>query len=406
MSAIVSIPTLLRCGALCVAMAAGTGVGRATESGQEAVTVHRAKPGPWGDLEFFEICLEPPTRHVLASGYLQSAPVWVFPAMPPGEIGALLSEAGLPPVQIDILLKPERVEMGGNRLQIAPPPELVQSLTPEVRAALYGKLSAWGENRFMANPFAMGNDTIATLAAAANHRLPPDLIDFANSMLYRRGAEYIFSDYSLAISRLPDDESRIEFTKIIMRARSQMVRLLITPSADLPRLRDYWGIGGMNPSILPLLDSVTGGGGADKIDIVHLLPPNARQLLFVYPDMAMAVGGNYPDCFWTALNFLEAELSDRNFDRAIEVDLGNRWRRVEPPLRLGDVILISEQDGGDPVHACNYIADDLVFTKNGYSLMRPFTIASLESMLANYHEQGATSVTFHRHRDVIASESP
>jgi len=392
-------------GALLVAFATGMVISAAQGFEPVKVPVRAASPGPWGDLEYFEICLEPPTRHVLASGYLRSAPAWVFAAMPMEEISALFASAGLTPSQIEILLKPGRVAATGKSIVIMPPSELAQSLAPAVRAALYEKLGAWEENRFMAKPFSLGSDTIATLAAANRHSLPPELIEFSNSMVYRRGAENVFSDYPLAINRLPDDESRIEFTKIIMSARSQMARLLISPSADLPRLRDYWGIGGRNPSVLPLLDAVSEGGGADKIDIVHLLPPNARQLLFVYPDSELGVGANYPDCFWTAFNFLESEFSDRNFDKPVEMNLDNRWRRVEPPLRLGDIILISDTDGGEPVHACNYIAEDLVYTKNGYSLMRPFTIASLESMLANYHEQGATVVAYFRHRDVIASEN-
>ncbi|MCB1076991.1 MAG: hypothetical protein KDM64_04090, partial [Verrucomicrobiae bacterium] len=67
--------------------------------------------------------------------------------------------------------------------------------------------------------------------------------------------------------------------------------------------------------------------------------------------------------------------------------------------------VISESDTGEAVHACSFIADDMVYTKNGLSLMRPFTIASLETMLSNYHKQGATAVSYYRHRDVIAAEA-
>lgn len=368
------------------------------------VPVHLTKPGPWGQLEYFEICLEPPTRHVLESGYLQSTPEWSLPNQSADSIAEVFAGAGLTPSQIGILMQPERIRTADDRLLLTPPAELVQSLSPETRASLYERLAAWPGNRFISKAFSLGDETILSLAAASRHSLPTEVLEFSNSMIFTRGAENAFSDYPLALQRLPNEESRIEFTKVIMRVRSQMARLLLPPSTDLAELRDYWSIGGKNPLILPLLDAVTDEAGDDRIDIVHLLPPNARQLLFVYPSADMSVGREFPDCFWTAFNFLELEFSDRNLDKPLDTNLGTRWLEVQPPLRLGDIILISEMEGGEAVHACNYIADDLVYTKNGLSLMRPFTIAGLQSMLANYHRLGATKVSYYRHRDVVAGK--
>ncbi|MCB1087573.1 MAG: hypothetical protein KDM63_11045 [Verrucomicrobiae bacterium] len=243
------------------------------------------------------------------------------------------------------------------------------------------------------------------MAAINRHSLPEEVIDFADSMIFQRGVENVFSDFPLVIQRLPDEGSRIEFTKVLMRVRSLMARLRISPSADLNQLKDYWTIGSKNRDILPILDAVSSTKGVDYIDLVHLLPPNARRLLFVYPNADMSVGDEFPDCFWTAFNFMESELSDRNLDNPLDMNLGTRWLQVEPPLRLGDMIVISESDTGEAVHACSFIADDMVYTKNGLSLMRPFTIASLETMLSNYHKQGATAVSYYRHRDVIAAEA-
>jgi len=66
--------------------------------------------------------------------------------------------------------------------------------------------------------------------------------------------------------------------------------------------------------------------------------------------------------------------------------------------RFGDIILLTLPDGTS-IHSANYIADGIVFTKNGPSLATPFLLSTLEDMLAFYPSgEGITLQYFRRVR--------
>ena len=61
---------------------------------------------------------------------------------------------------------------------------------------------------------------------------------------------------------------------------------------------------------------------------------------------------------------------DREFDLAL------------PPYEYGDMIVFNS--GGRAIHGCIYIAEDIVFTKNGASHYQPWTLMHLNDVLATY----------------------
>lgn len=369
-----------------------------------APVIQKAKPGPWGELEYWEVWLEPPVQLILSANYLRELPVWRLPEMTPEEQRAFFLQGGLTDAEIDSLLAPENVVIDGDRVIITPPAELVESLTPERRAFLYEKLGYWEYNRFFDKPFTFGNDTISSLAAASRHRIPQEVIEYTDRLLYRRGPQNVLSDYSLAVGKLEAAQLKVEFTKILMRGQSYMVRLKISPETDLDALRDYWQIDRRNLDELPIIEAVATTGGAEFLDLIHLLPPVPKQFLGTYPRASMAVAQDFPDCFWTAFNFLDPEPSARNLDFPVERLSGTRWKMVSGPLRFGDMIVVERAEDGHALHACTYIADDLVYTKNGLSLLRPFVIQKLSTVLGSYFEPGTTQLRYLRHRDLVDEE--
>lgn len=64
-----------------------------------------------------------------------------------------------------------------------------------------------------------------------------------------------------------------------------------------------------------------------------------------------------------------------------------RMESVEPAtsdLRFGDIIVLSDPQDGKIIHSAVYIAGDIVFTKNGMALQRPWILMRYNDMLSRY----------------------
>jgi hypothetical protein len=67
---------------------------------------------------------------------------------------------------------------------------------------------------------------------------------------------------------------------------------------------------------------------------------------------------------------------------------------VESPYRFGDVLCFLED--GEGLHTCVFIADDIVFTKNGESLMAPWVLMQLKDVESIYRRSSATRIQGYR----------
>ena len=389
--------------AACLFGFAASGIAQQAEPAVGPV-ITRGKLGPWGQLETWEIWLEPPTSQVLASGFLKEPAVWNLPPMPLSEAAAFLDQCGFTQEEIRALLDPERCLESEQGLTIQPPNDLIDSMPTEVRARLNQNLANWPGNRFMSKPFVLSRETIESLAATGHHGVPEEVISRANHLIYQRNGLNVFSDLPQIIRDLPAVETQIDFTQVLLRSKSLMGRVKVSSGADLDDFRRYWSAGTLNKGVLPILDAVVTGTDEEYLDLVHLLPPNPRRLLYTFARVSMSLSEKYPDCFWTSMNFFEPETSNRFLDFPFARLGDTTWTEVQLPLQFGDIIYIDKADGSDAVHACNFLADDLVFTKNGSSLMRPFIIDHLDSILQSYHQEGETRLRYFRHRNLVQSE--
>ena len=74
---------------------------------------------------------------------------------------------------------------------------------------------------------------------------------------------------------------------------------------------------------------------------------------------------------------------DRLFAMATAYVLQN-FTKVPGPYRYSDVIFILDGATGNAIHSCVYLADDLVFTKNGRSPTQPWVVMKLDDVVAYY----------------------
>ena len=145
-------------------------------------------------------------------------------------------------------------------------------------------------------------------------------------------------------------------------------------------------------------------GGDPALDVVHLLPPVARELLNVY-HLASAEGAA-ASCYWTALNFPSEQPESRLLvnPRTTGDQEAETWRRLQEftPLEkaseLGDIIAYRRKSDGRILHVCSYVAADIVFTKNGFGYSAPWCLMRLPDVDALYHDAATTERLYFRPR--------
>jgi len=376
---------------------------RASESGSlpettlPAPAVRPLPSGPWGEIEVFDIFLEPPdsyTANSTAFNAWRNEIVWAFVASP-NALPALLKSAGLNDRQVAKWTDRSRLQITPSGIEIRPTAEEILALAPENRARLYPKIQFARRYNPYRKPFPLKLGGFDQMAADSSG-VSPASAGLIRRLTWRNGHIESFSDLSLVLKQAANDEERRRIHKTLMRELAVTARLKLSGQSDLRAITKYWSAGGRNQDFHPLLESVVQTRGVERIDVVHLLPPVPRKLLNTYSNSRMAVGDNLPDCFSTAFSFFADETNERFFD-SIAPALLERYERATKPWQFGDVILIFET--GNPkffLHACNYVAGDLVFTKNGQNFGRPWKLAPLRSVFSDYLVADRITANFYR----------
>ena len=371
------------------------------ESSRPPADSRAAKPGPWGRLTLTPIVVSPPLEYVASDWGRAEGPYrWYFPGTSPELLRSFFSSSGLTPVQI------ARLEAAIERddriagLTLKPDLELLRSLDPQVRARIYLQLAKSSLNGDQANSFRFfgtsTNDWLGGTPISASTR---QLIE---PLIYRDGDIMHFADAAIVQSKIADSGELQRLAKTLLRQPTMLVRLSVDKTSEIAELAQYWGRGGRSTDIRPLLESVVGGGDQGEIDVVHLLPTFARNRLYRYPQLTTG-DLNKPalaNCLWTALNFFQAEPDDRFLDVNTAVtSLRQDYHIVESDYQLGDIIALLDAEG-DLFHVAVYLADDLVFTKNGTSPVSPWTIMPLSRVRDYYRSQSESPrVIYHRRND-------
>ena len=175
------------------------------------------------------------------------------------------------------------------------------------------------------------------------------------------------------------------------RKRTLLAGLHVTSESNLDSIINYWGAGGQKKDVGPLLHALRHEADA-KINIVCLLPHFAREHLYTYPvNGEVDKAGRKQDCFWSAMNFFNEPPDDRVGDLAFLGGLlKSDYAQIAQPSQLGDVVFLTTAKG-TAIHAAVYIADDIVFTKNGESYTQPWILMHLQDMLDTYSVKHPTS---------------
>jgi hypothetical protein len=376
-------------------MLAGQSVARPPRHGAGGDGATIETKGPWGILQSFPVFIAAPDWILDMFPLPSAVTTWTFRGLTPEEVATVIDQPGLPEAAASELLDRSRWQVMDDVIHVIPSDVTVRSLPPDARATIYNVLSRWEENEFQHSPYYIpGNDARRWLTETG---LPDHLIDLVARTAYPVGEASCFSDLPLLVAATSSYAEGRMLLKALSRTQTMILRLRLDRDTDIARIRDYWSAGPANAKdFFPLLESVATNDDVRHLDIVHLLPRTARKLLYTFPIPSMAVGGRYPDCHWTSLNFFNQMPESRLADvaGATTFTLEN-LHPAEPPFAYGDVLFMVDQEG-NAIHSCVYLADDFVFTKNGANVLSPWLIMKLDDVQVRYSRQGPVELKIYR----------
>jgi hypothetical protein len=370
------------------------------------------QPGPWGRLVTLPIAVSPPPEYIQGKDWTGAPPpaMWFFPAMTGDQLEARLVSYGLSRADAARLRATARSASPYNGLFVMPDDAFVRQMNSDVRAKLYldlakfGALSGGALNQAQAAAFRFYGTSL-------NEWLRPGLSaetrQLVEPLIYRHEGFLTFADIDRIVPLIEDKNELQLLVKRLMRQNTLLVRLRVDDPSKIETIADYWGRGGRRTDLEPLLESVVSVGGESQktglIDIVHLLPPLARQNLLRYPrptikDLENSVLAN---CLWTALNFFNEVPDDKYLDPAVAMErLKTDYYLVYDNYQLGDIVAFTDEEG-QIVHVAVYLADDLLFSKNGMTPLTPWTIMPFDRFKGLYPGYSDTwRITRHRLKGV------
>ena len=353
--------------------------------------------GSWGRLEIVPMTIAPP-RELLWQAELDNsgAVTWHFPKMSLSQLNDKLIELGLPDSIQTALRSQAKLNPTIDGYTVSPGRELVLGLAPEVRAKLYVLLHHFAENRDQANGFRFCGTSVE--AWFADSPILPETKRLVTPLVYRDASFLFFSDLRSVEPLLPSAEERIALIRALTRESTMLLKLEVSEESDVKSLVNYWGRGGRDKEVRPILDSLSRIGGRQSLDVTQLLPPIARQRIYTYPIPRPDGKTIKRDCYWTAMNFFSEQPDDRfgDVDKVFEA-LKEDYYRIHGNPQFGDLVIYLGQEQ-EPIHAAIYIAADVLFTKNGTTVARPWMFIKMEDMKHFYPRTDKKTVFFFRRK--------
>jgi hypothetical protein len=363
--------------------------------GRNAI-LEQKNPPSWGQILSRDIELEQPEEYLAYDIVTNRTETWTFEGMTPEATRSLMQSCGLATREIDRALSPPLLVPGPSNTVIIPDDELVFSMAPKTRAKLYDVLGHYGSNHLMQFPFYLVGGNAG--AKFYDSQLDDTTLSSLRKLLYPQGDAECFSDLEIMLRRLPTENERLLLLKAISRQSAVMVRVCIWPDTDIDKLIGYWGRGVQAKDMRPLLESLQHTPGGASLNLLYLLPQFARQHLYLYPKP------NQPDdpimdCHWTTMNFFnevpDNRFSDPNYTIAY---LQANYYKIAKPCAYGDLIFLLNPEGG-AIHSAVYLADDIIFTKNGNNFAKPWMLMHLKDLLAEYTTDVVPGIAVYRNKN-------
>jgi hypothetical protein len=352
---------------------------------------------PWGNLDYGGLSLEPDE---LFLGATRPSPTsrWIFENYSPQQLTELFNSCGLTAPQKAVLLDTNRWELLTNGCAVPVPDEVVLGLSKTANQRLYPILARAPANVAQYYPFRFPLRGFAE--RFARRGLSSQTLDTIRRLTYTNGGLLCFSAAQPLRSALPTNEFRT-FVRALYGVPTLRMQLRLHPGCDIEALVKYWGKGGREKAIRPLLESSARIPEGATINVAYLFPPFARLRLYTYPDPATDPAAAREDCYYTALNFFNDQPDARFMDsRNTREEILAHYQQTQDGPEFGDLLALLDQ-AGNAVHICVYVADDVVFTKNGGNYLQPWVLMKIPELLAYYPPESLRMTRFRRKADGV-----
>lgn len=364
----------------------------------EGSYIFHARPGPWGDLEYFTVYLEASVSMLKSMDFQTYDTTWSFVKWTEDQVAKLFESAKIAEPFRTELLDRTKWRRTPEGITVNPSREALLGLSGDSRAVIYQVLGRWEENPFHHEPMIIaGNDVREWLKRA---QLPEDVLATIERTVYQRSRNLVFADLPLILRMVTSEAERLKIRKALSRTPTLVVKLRLTPQTDVAKIAEYWGGYSKSKDVEPFLDSISNNPVVNLLDIIYLLPTGVRRLLCTYPGQNHGRTGYYPDCHWTSLNFANFEPLARLADAtmATAYTLENYTRITGGTYQYGDVLFFMDGTTGNAIHSCVYIADDIVYTKNGRSPTQPWVLMKLDDVVSLYSMFYQTQIACYRRK--------
>jgi len=360
-----------------------------------------AKPDnspPWGELIKKDLEVEQPDEYVAFEPVSNRVTQWFFPGQTPAQVRSSLQAVGFNAKQIESALTPSAVNVTAEATVLTPDKELIRSLTAEVRKNLYTELAQSDRNRYMRYPYCFMTSHAEEFFAKSG--IAPEIVNLVARLTYERSGSYYFSDVETVMNEIPTSEARLHFFKTLSRSSVVMARLRVRPDTDVEKLLGYWSGNKLvrQKDLKPLLESLKRCDEGGTVSLMYLLPPFARERLYTSP-LPSSPGDPNMDCHWSAMNFFSSQpdfrFSDLTYTAAY---VKTNYYPVAQPTSYGDIVFLLDPEG-NAIHSAVYIADDIVFTKNGNNYAQPWVLMRLPNLLALYSVTDTPRIACYRNKN-------
>ena len=341
-----------------------------------------ANPGPWGEIDYTPIHLSAPDE-LLSVRTLEERPLhWFFGSMSTADVFRTLTTLGLTAEACDRLIPPTAIKATPQGTLATPVKAEVQVLAQNVRCGIYKILGQFIEN---------GDDLMCIPSSKIMTHLQKSGLSSATINTIREWS-CNYSNYTqiycfpCLLAAIPDADQKKRLMKAMSWEDSFLLRLHINRKTNVDALENYWGRACWTMDIEAFLQSLAEVPDGTWLDVIELLPPLPAAQLYTYPLPQNPLNGPVVrrDCHWTTFNFFRDPPDDHYADPAFVLEkLKTEFYPVNADPRYGDVVLFAKPDGVT-IHSAVFLADNFVFSKNGFTDLHPWKITTIENLKAYY----------------------
>ena len=214
--------------------------------------------GPWGRLELTPFLLEKPAEMLPDAAAPLQPTRWHFAGRTRDQTIAFLQSCSLTVTQLTALTASTVLVAGVQDCWVTPAPEVVLSLNQLSRERIYAELEKSPQNVAQRHPFRIRAAHAGMWFTRVG--LPEERIQLVRKLVYQRGETLCFSNPEVARAYLAPHEYAA-LLRALYSSDTVFIRLWVQTNDPIDQIAAYWGMGGREESLKPLLKSAARNPG-------------------------------------------------------------------------------------------------------------------------------------------------